>query len=457
MKFWMIAILPILLFIGCGSSGGGDEEPPVQVPSPVITSRDMNITYLSAQTSTSQVPLVVILVDFTDKKIANIDSYWSQQLFGTSPGELNHYFNEISQGSFSFSKATENSGNINDGIIKVTLATAHPDPVNGIGNFQNDIAHPALAAADPYINFASYDTNFNGEIERNELQIMFLTAGGEQATGLRPGIWAHMSYINGESFDGVSVMQYPTGSYTVFGERHFAFDGSGNNATIGIMAHELGHGVFNLPDLYDIDGSSAGIGGFGLMGSGSWGYKQTQVPGESPSHMSAWSKFESSFLVQNDQEINNNNIPINATGNSSYTALKVPTQNANEYFLLENRSISGYDAGLYMLDDIPANIPFAGGLAIWHIDESQTDNRDDARRLVDLVEADSFYLDSSASSIDGKQTNLFYAGNNAAGYLGYLSPTSTPDTTDLNSGEDTGITIANISVPAPTMYLDLEF
>ena len=52
------------------------------------------------------------------------------------------------------------------------------------------------------------------------------------------------------------------------------------DATIGVMAHELGHAYFDLPDLYDTTNTSSGIGAFGIMGGGVWGYKTlTEKPG----------------------------------------------------------------------------------------------------------------------------------------------------------------------------------
>ncbi len=51
---------------------------------------------------------------------------------------------------------------------------------------------------------------------------------------------------------------------------------------IGVVCHEFGH-VLGLPDLYDFDGDSAGIGYWGLMGAGNW-----NTP-DSPAHFEAWS------------------------------------------------------------------------------------------------------------------------------------------------------------------------
>ncbi|MDD3642579.1 MAG: M6 family metalloprotease domain-containing protein, partial [Candidatus Krumholzibacteria bacterium] len=52
---------------------------------------------------------------------------------------------------------------------------------------------------------------------------------------------------------------------------------------IGVFCHELGHAL-GLPDLYDYNGGSSGIGYWGLMGSGNWNRP------ESPAHPSGWCK-----------------------------------------------------------------------------------------------------------------------------------------------------------------------
>ena len=128
---------------------------------------------------------------------------------------------------------------------------------------------------------------------------------------------------------------------------------------------------------------------------------------------------------------------------NSYQPLRLNTQDPNEYFLIENRSSSGYDAGLYILDEIP----FPGGLAIWHIDETQTDNDNENRKLVDLEEADGFHLDTTLNR--GNITNLFYSGNNV------FTPNSLPADSGLYDGSNTNISITNISASAPIMYIDL--
>ena len=58
---------------------------------------------------------------------------------------------------------------------------------------------------------------------------------------------------------------------------------------IGVFCHEFGH-AFGLPDLYDGSGS-AGIGHWGLMGSGNWNSTTN------PAHLDAWCKGELGWIV----------------------------------------------------------------------------------------------------------------------------------------------------------------
>ncbi|HET6348116.1 MAG TPA: M6 family metalloprotease domain-containing protein [Candidatus Krumholzibacteria bacterium] len=62
---------------------------------------------------------------------------------------------------------------------------------------------------------------------------------------------------------------------------------------VGVLCHELGH-VMGLPDLYDVNGGGAGIGDWGIMGSGNW-----NTP-EKPAHMDAWCKQELGWLAPTD-------------------------------------------------------------------------------------------------------------------------------------------------------------
>src|SRR5919206_489929 len=67
------------------------------------------------------------------------------------------------------------------------------------------------------------------------------------------------------------------------------------DAKIGVSAHELGHLLFGLPDLYDIDYTSEGVGNWCLMGGGSW-----NGGGDIPAHPSAWCKLQQGWASKTD-------------------------------------------------------------------------------------------------------------------------------------------------------------
>ena len=144
--------------------------------------------------------------------------------------------------------------------------------------------------------------------------------------------------------DGVYV-----GRYSQCGEKHGDHPWSiDHHATVGIMAHELGHQIFGLPDLYDYDNSSDGIGVFGLMGKGIWGQKSTDAyAGQTPVLPSAWTKYEQEWV--NAKEVKKGKRTIKAAGMSATgvnTVYVLETGKSGEYFLIEYRTASGYDKGL---------------------------------------------------------------------------------------------------------------
>jgi len=389
-----------------------------------------------------ELPLLIIRIEFDDYQFEHSAEIWHQKIFGNNEGNLNHYYDEISYGKFAFLAAIETDGT-HDGLITVQLTEDHPGNVNDFTTRLKD----AIALADEYIDFSNYDMNENGSISNDELQIMFLVAGGESATGVIPGIWAHawgFPSSKAPELDGVKVMSYShDGGYSRFGEKHFELDGE--DASIGIIAHELGHAAFDLPDLYDTDGSSEGIGVFGLMGAGSWGRQSGEEPGETPVHMTGWSKVKSNFIEAVSITENMIGVNLRATSFHDYILYRFETGRSGEYFLIENRANSGYDKGLYSLEGGGA---YKGGLSILHIDDNQNDNDDETHKWVDIEEANRAGLDNA--SHQGHRENLFYSGN-----VDNFSTATTPNS-DRYDGAESGLSISNISQRAASMSIDIE-
>ena len=180
---------------------------------------------------------------------------------------------------------------VNDGIVSVTLNYAHPNPGSTIDDRNRKITRDALIAANQYVDFSQFDLNCDGVLSPTELHIIIVVAGYERSytsTPCGPSVWGHRWGLAGSvpapTLDGKIVGR----SYAQFGEWHCSTGNPpGHEATIGIMAHELGHDL-GLLDLYDTDGSSQGIGQWSIMAGGSWNgvvfpatRRRTSTPGAS--------------------------------------------------------------------------------------------------------------------------------------------------------------------------------
>ena len=173
----------------------------------------------------------------------------------------------------------------------------HPDTQRGSYGCE---AEKAIRKTDNNVNFSSFDLSNDGVLGVDELQVIFLVAGGESSSSINSpgGIWASATSMfcdkNGDSkvtasegeywveldsveFLGVRDAPYLMNGFSQFGERQGNSSTNTWDATIGVIAHELGHAYFDLPDLYctSEDCQSSGIGNFGVMGGGAWGVKSS--------------------------------------------------------------------------------------------------------------------------------------------------------------------------------------
>jgi len=134
---------------------------------------------------------------------------------------------------------------------------------------------------------------------------------------------------------------------------------------IGTVAHETGH-AFGLPDLYDVSGSTQGIGGWGLMGSGNYARPY------SPSSYDAWSLHVLGWTVLDTLAASRTVTagPRLLTDTIFYAR----TANPDEYILLENRQAVLSDTA-QMNPALPATCPNLGfcakspGLLFWLINQ----------------------------------------------------------------------------------------
>jgi hypothetical protein len=121
------------------------------------------------------------------------------------------------------------------------------------------------------------------------------------------------------------------------------------------------------------------------------------------------------------------------------------TTDPQQYFLFENRTPSGYDAGLTGL------VPNVGGMITWHVDESMrtgttlfAPNNIKTHKFIDLVEADNIStMDTNTNR--GQANDLSFSGNNTV-----LNDLSLPNSR-LYNGVSTVIALDSVSLPAENM------
>ncbi len=341
---------------------------------------------------------LVILIDFPnyrwdhsrDENFPNPDSVYAPQYFqemlfsentfadpfSSSPytGSLRDFYLANSYGSFNI------DGDVAGWFTAQNDLDYYLGSGSGFGSYPNNaqrLVEEAVAQAAAFVDFSDYDNDGNGVVDA--LMIVHAGPGAEYIAGSNPGaatqyLWSHFSGIQNMRVDNVTVS-----GYAMMPE-----DGA-----IGVFCHEFGHNL-GLPDLYDSDGSSEGVGEWCLMGSGSWCYKSGDRLGTSPSHFSAWSRLMLGWATPvNFQEGETVRLlPIETSDN--ILVLRNASMPSTEYFLLENRQPLGFDQGLTRRQkDFSLSAP--AGLLIYHIDETGSPSFDQ-RRLIDVEEASPYFI-----------------------------------------------------------------
>lgn len=450
----------------------GKHKPDVQPHLRAKSSVPLSLPVLAENTTPAAPPVsatgnhrvLVILTKFTDRNLMTTEADWDSKLFAGGFSTVNHYYNEVSYGKLNMVPAQETCGTPNNGIAIANLGYAHPNTGGNTGDTNRQLTKDALIAVNGCVDFASFDTNSDGYISTDELHIVIIVAGYEASYGgdaaCTPNVWGHRwslgwGSVTAPVLDGKIIGDYSgKGGYTQFGEWHCStWDTPGHIATIGIIVHELGHDLW-LPDEYDTDGSSSGIGDWGVMGGGSWNFCSGGYSGNCPSHPTVWDKWYLGWLTPFQiTSLQSVNIPDITTNQTAYYLGNNPggvdwsfgsNSGTGEYFIVENRQLNSYNAGL------PGS-----GLLIWHIWEGapydNSANQNEAgRRLIDLREADGLnQLDAGGFSDSG---DVFPGSTGNTAFDNGTNPSSKfycPSGTGFC--DPSCVSVKNISPSQPTM------
>jgi M6 family metalloprotease-like protein len=394
--------------------------------------------------------VLIVLVNFADATLsAGSSTYWNNAVFNLSSPSVAKYYQDNSFGAVSISPVAVNQAGSPNGVVTVTLGTTHPNCGSSCTySTESTWINSALAAASPYVNFVALDANLDGTISVDEALIYFVVAGYETSasSGLSPSIWAHAWGGAGVTVQGKNVNHW-----ALNGERYDA----SNLMQMGVIAHEAGHAMGGLPDLYDVNGHNEGLGIFSLMAAGSWGHQPGQTPSTTPVGLDAWTRQYLGWATPQTPVSGATASLVSGLASSSAPfMLMKDTTSTSEYWLVENRTPTSWDAG--MLPWMKSG--WTGGLLIQHIDLN-VGTRSGNTFNAYVSGGHQGNMAEEASSVDcslavvytdvrsswGCRTILYYSGNSTA-----FSPTSTPNS-NYYSGVASGLGVTSISAPGSSM------
>jgi M6 family metalloprotease-like protein len=290
---------------------------------------------LKAFPTTGARKLVCILMGYKDKAFtktqAEFNNLFNQvgYITGGATGSVKDFYNESSYNQFDLSVTVAGPYTAANNMSTYGANDASGNDVN-----PRLLVSEAINAADATVNFADFDNDLDGTVDG----VYIIYAGyGEEAGGGVNCIWAHAwSLASPVTKDGKTISKYSCSAEL-----------SGSTGTtitaIGVICHEFGH-VLGAPDYYDTDyttgGQFDGTGDWDLMASGSWNNN-----GITPAQHNVYTKVKvygwaTATVLTSAQAVTVNHAEVNK---SFY---QINSATANEYWLVENRQLVGFDAYL---------------------------------------------------------------------------------------------------------------
>lgn len=358
---------------------------------------------------------LVILANFADtkfkpehtldlyKQIINGENY-SDETLGFK-GSVRDYFKAQSGGQFEIDFDVV-------GPVDLPKGYAGYGKNDASGRDQTALVYPMVEdavnlAKDQVTDWKQYDWDGDGLVE----EVFVLYAGHGQATYPQDPdlVWPHKSAIDPMTVaDGVKVSVYACSCELGATE---AIDG------IGAFCHEFSH-CMGLKDHYDINGRGYGTGFWDIMCFGCYN-GNSFLPAEYNSYEKMFCGWKEP-IVLNAEPQKIEGMKALAAGGDTYIFYN--DGNENEYYMLENRQKTGWDAAL------PGE-----GLIVLHVDyskgawEDNQVNYNAARQRMTVIPADN----TLGSTDEDKAGDAWpYQGNNS------LTNYSRPACTVYNANTD---------------------
>ena len=346
-------------------------------------------------------------------------------------GSLRHFYSTMSSGAFtikgSFLEKRYSSNSKASDYVSETSETGFGD----FGRFVLEVLQNV--DQDTSVDFGDYDNDGpdgipNSGDDDGFVDFIFINLRSrpigfilKTATGVARLGFTHTFTTNDESTSGgfIKIIPRRGGIVCAFNFGH----------AVGSMTHEYGHKL-GISDYYDAsflrapgeqsrEDDSAGIGAWGIMGTGTLGWNENDGPNPFCAYsleQLGWIGKDNDRLIELNQDISGLAVEPFWSGGNIYKI----TLSQTEYFLLANRqnSVNVYDR----------NIP-GSGLLIWHVNTVFNGNSDESRKVLDLECADGLYFDAGfplgkdPDRINGKDNLDFWAhdeqyAKNKGGNLG---------------------------------------
>lgn len=285
---------------------------------------------------------LIILVNFQDKtfQAAHTNALYTrianEEGFSEGPfvGSIADYFKAQSRGKFE----------LDFDIIGPVTVSKNAD-YYGENDSEGYDQHPeqmvseaVILAKNEVTDWKQYDWNNDGEVD----QVYVIYAGmGEADGGAENTIWPHAYSLSyGGETSAVTVAQnLKVDNYACGPE----LNGYREIDGLGTICHEFSH-CLGYPDFYDVDYSGGqGMGYWDLMGGGSYNGDGYQPAGYTSYEMWMAGWLDPIELDANDVQVEN--MKALQDGGESYIIYN--KANRNEFLMLENRQLVGWDASLY--------------------------------------------------------------------------------------------------------------
>lgn len=342
---------------------GGTEGPSLAPPASATTGTRVGLCVII------QFPDVAGTI--TQGQVSNFCNLAGYSEFGNN-GSVRDYFYDNSNGLLEYTNI------VTAYYTAANNKSYYTDPLVAFGTRAKELATEALNwLVSEGFDFSSLSSDGLGYVYA--LNIFY--AGGID-NNWSEGLWPH-------SWNLASPFSVPGGKLLY----DYQITNMGTELTLFTFCHENAHMVCDFPDLYDYGNESNGCGNYCLMSA--VGYDKN------PPNVCAYLKHKAGWISVTFNTGSDTEIIYEGDLDTSYTYGHHVALNPTEYFIAEYRSNTGRDA-------ILSN----SGLAIWHVDESGSNDNEQMTSLLhyecSLEQADGNY-DLENKINNGDTGDLFTA------------------------------------------------